>query len=136
MKILVTGSRDWTDRKVILDALMNATRITDEGPIVVIQGGAAGADRIANVIATSHCWQPATLRANWNAYGNAAGHIRNSAMVFLMLPVEYGDVCLAFINPCIKVDCPVPQPHDSHGVANCISQARKAGIPVREYRNG
>jgi hypothetical protein len=129
----VTGSRNWTSREIIAGALTDATRIITPGPIVVIEGGAKGADAIARIEANSRGWHVATVRAIWGFYGNAAGHIRDAAMLHLGAEANYW---LAFINPCIKKDCPVQEPHDSHGAAGCVKHAKASGIEVREYRNG
>ncbi len=137
MRILVTGSRDWTDRRIIAGALDDAVRFAPmcEGPIIVIEGGAAGADTLARIAATARGWQVATMKANWNDFGKTAGHIRNNAMVYLMQPAAPGDICLAFINACIKKGCPEPQPHDSHGVTHCMTAAKRTGMKVEEYRS-
>lgn len=134
MIIGVTGSRDWTSREIIRGAFDEATRIITPGPIVIIEGGAKGGDTLCRIEANSRGWHVATVRAIWGFYGSReAGHIRNDAMLHLGAEANYW---LAFINPCIKKDCPVPRPHDSHGSRQCASAARLAGIDVREYRNG
>ena len=131
MKILITGSRDWTDREKIAKALTELTRTASmyKGSVVVIEGGAAGADRLCRLEARSRGWHTATVEALWGHYGKSAGHIRNDVMVSLE-----PHICGAFIRPCIKKDCPVPVPHDSHGVSDCIDRVKAAGIPLTEYR--
>jgi hypothetical protein len=136
MIIGVTGSRNWRSREIISQAFDEA--ITDFGdpayPNIVITGGAAGADTICFMEAVFRGWHPATIPANWGFYGRKmAGHIRNDAMIYLG---RSADAWLGFINPCIRKDCPIPEPHDSHGTAQCLGSARKAGISVKEYRNG
>lgn len=136
MIIGVTGSRDWTDRKKISDAFDDAVaaRPDDHGPMIVIEGGAPGADTLCRAEANSRGWHAATVKALWGYYGNGAGHIRNDVMIYLG---KDADVWLAFINPCIKEDCPERgKPHDSHGTAGCAERAEAAGITVRRYRNG
>lgn len=133
MIIGVTGSRTWRSREIIAKALDEA--LADFGnPAhlnVVIEGGAAGADAICRIEATSRGWHVATMRAIWGFYGQyRAGHIRNDAMTYLGM---HADAWLAFANPCEKKDCMIPEPHDSHGTSQCIQSARKAGIEVRTY---
>lgn len=127
----VTGSRDWASRKAIATAFDEAAAdFCDPAyPVVVIEGGAKGADAICRIEATSRGWHAATVRAIWGL-GKHAGNIRNDAMVYLG---RNADAWLAFVNPCIKKDCIIPQPHDSHGTAGCITAALRAGIEVRRY---
>jgi YspA, cpYpsA-related SLOG family len=132
----VTGSRDWRSREIISRAFDEA--FTDFGdpayPDIIIEGGAGGADAICRIEANSRGWHVATVRAIWGFYGpQKAGHIRNDAMIYLGMNA---DAWLGFINPCIRKDCPLPKPHDSHGTSQCLGSARKAGISVREYRDG
>jgi hypothetical protein len=46
-RLLITGSRDWTDRQVIRDALAEAWAELRPGEIVLVHGAARGADSIA-----------------------------------------------------------------------------------------
>ena len=138
MRILITGSRDWTDRDVIETAIEDVLRIASspDGPVIVILGDCAGADRMASAIAIARGWHTVTVPANWVYHGRKAGFIRNAAMVSLMRPASE-DICLAFINPCGSENCSaLNRAHDSHGTADCVKSARAAGIAVREYRNG
>jgi hypothetical protein len=131
MRILVTGSRNWTSQEIISDAFDDAVGEfpDDNSPMIVIEGGAAGADMTSRNEAIGRGWHVARVNALWGIYGKSAGHLRNGAMVSLE-----PHVCLAFIKPCFKEDCPVKEPHDSHGVTDCLEKAKKAGIPVKEYR--
>lgn len=127
MRILVTGSRDWDDWRIMGLALSEAAE--DALGVSVVHGGARGADAMAGAVATARGWLTEVYRADWDTYGRQAGFIRNQAMVDLG-----ADICLAFVMPCLK--CPQPQypPHDSHGTADCMARTRRAGIPVRVYR--
>jgi hypothetical protein len=120
VRILVTGSRDWTDARVVEVALRAAWfefgRYSHPSGLTVVHGGAAGADRIAAAIAESVDWRTELHRADWATYGKAAGPIRNQAMV------DAGaDLVLAF---------PIGA---SIGTRDCIRRAEAAGIPVRVY---
>lgn len=130
MRVLVTGSRDWTDLAAIAYALLDVTALVPDVYVTVVHGGARGADTLADEAAETCGWlrEPHSLtRADWNRDGSQAGHIRNQLMVNLG-----ADVCLAFVMPCAKVNCWI-EPHDSHGTADCIARAKRAGIPVRTY---
>jgi hypothetical protein len=132
VRVLVTGSRSLADREKVAAGLTEATATASmyKGGIVIIVGGAVGADTLCRLEAWSRGWHVATVKALWGSYGNSAGHIRNDAMVTALEP----HACAAFIGECIKEECPVPRPHDSHGVSDCIRKARNAGIPLWEYR--
>lgn len=129
MRILVTGSRDWSSWATVTWALKDAVSGRDDEPITVIHGGCpSGADEAADVIGSCAGYLIEIHEANWRANGKAAGFIRNQEMV------DVGaDICLAFLMPCKKSGCRKP-PHDSHGTADCVKRARAAGIHVREYR--
>lgn len=130
LRILITGSRDWTNKHAIAQALLKA--IGDYGPhlivddpqlytrvlwdqITVIHGGARGADRLAGHVAQNWRMNVDVVPADWDRHGRAAGHIRNQAMV------DAGaHVCLAF---------PLGE---SRGTRDCMRRAHAAGIPVVE----
>lgn len=127
MRILVTGSRDWTDERAVARALDSAARPGEL--IIVVHGGARGADLLAEEHARERGWVVEEHQADWAALGNSAGCVRNQEMV------DTGpDVCLAFIKPCRKAGCGKPKPHDSHGVSDCMKRARAANITTEEYR--
>jgi hypothetical protein len=115
-RILVTGSRDWDDPKVIYRALGEARGDTPHDRVVLVHGGARGADAMAARYAEAMDWGVEACEADWQRHGKAAGFIRNAEMVSLG-----ADVCLAFIR------------NSSRGATHCADAAEKAGIPVRRY---
>lgn len=117
MRILVTGSRDWDDRATIYRALEEARGDTPHDQMVLVEGGATGADSIALAYAESMDWGIEEHRAKWPVYGRRAGIIRNVEMV------DAGaDICLAFIKD------------NSPGATHCAGYAEATGIPVKRYR--
>lgn len=124
LRILVTGSRLWTDRTTIYLAIVGAlSRHISTGPAVLIHGGARGADMVAHDVwmqlrsgRTERLAIPEVYDANWDAYGKAAGHIRNKQMV-----ATGATVCLAFLKG------------ESKGTRGCVELARRAGIQVISY---
>lgn len=112
MKILVTGSRDWTDRKTLQDAL----REYNAADNILIEGGAKGADRIAREFAEDCVWSIMTVLAQWEKYGKSAGPTRNREMLDMQ-----PDIVLAFPTK------------DSKGTIDCINQAIWRQIPVEIY---
>lgn len=121
MRILITGSRDWTDSDVILDAIRDAIAdyawgsLLDETMIVSGQCP-TGADHMAEEIARKNGIRLELHPADWNQYGKAAGFRRNAEMVALG-----ADVCLAFIK------------NESKGATMTADLAEKAGIPVHRF---
>lgn len=120
-RILITGSRTWTNMQVMRNELVRAYReLNDGGPMILVHGGAAGADTMAGQI-----WQSARLpvevhEAQWKTNGvffSGAGRYRNQKMVDLG-----ADLCLAFIK------------NNSRGASHCAQLAEDAGIPVRIFR--
>ncbi len=85
MKVLITGSRHWSDKEAIERAMARAN------PDTIIEGGAPGADAIAKEYARRKSIKVVEVKAEWDRYGNRAGPIRNSAMI-AMKP----DLVLAF----------------------------------------
>jgi hypothetical protein len=109
-RILVTGSRDWTDTHTIRKMLET---LMPDGTL--IHGGCRGADMIADTEGKLQGMAVVCMRADWNRHGPAAGPIRNSAMLALE-----PDAVWAF--------------HDdlehSRGTRDTVRKARRKGIPV------
>ena len=112
MKVLVTGDRNWTNKKVILRELKKI-----KGLELVIEGGARGADTLAAECAQELGVPVCIFPANWNYYHRAAGPIRNDWML------KYGqsDLVLAFHN---DLD-------NSKGTKDMVSKAKAAGVKVK-----
>ena len=85
MIALFFGSRNWTDRERI------AVDIADlPADAIVVSGGAPGADTLADVEAQKRGLHVATVRAQWERFGRAAGPRRNAAMLLLRPDIAYG----------------------------------------------
>ncbi|MGY1946661.1 SLOG family protein [Nocardia asiatica] len=135
-RLLVTGSRNWTDRDRIRDGLRQAWRQLQPGPIVLIHGAARGADLLAADIWTGGGLPDEPHPAKWDqpcgpscthrkerdgrAYYTCAGGLRNQLMVDLG-----ADLCIAF-----------PMGDGWSGTRDCMARAVKAGIEVREFAAG
>lgn len=120
--ILVCGGRDYADAaKVdeVLGTVLVRAAMAHPGvdrPMVVRHGDATGADRLAKE------WCEANgvpddpfpvVMSEWRMYGKSAGPIRNARMI---AEPPKPDLVVAFPG--------------GAGTADCVRQAREAGIPV------
>ncbi|MBM4707949.1 DUF2493 domain-containing protein [Rhodococcus hoagii] len=116
-RILVTGSRDWTNEAIMRSALGDAwLRAGQSDDAILVHGAARGADSLAARLWEEGGFRTEAYPARWNQYGKAAGFIRNKLMVDLG-----ADECIAF---------PLGI---SRGTRSCMTLARAAGIPVYDY---
>lgn len=89
-RVLVCGGRNFNDMARVfgwLDAVHAAAPIT-----TLIQGGAAGADRLGLDWAKARGVPYLTFMADWKRYGRAAGPMRNAHMLTIGKP----DLVVAF----------------------------------------
>jgi predicted Rossmann-fold nucleotide-binding protein len=112
--ILVCGGRGYTDQAHV-DKTLDAARAHYGGDLLVVQGGATGADRCAARWATSRGQHYAHIPALWGRYAKGAGPKRNTAMVALAPALS---ACLAFPG--------------GTGTADMVAKARQAGVPTYE----
>jgi len=114
-RVLVTGSRDWADFRLVRDEL--AKLMEPNNHLTVVHGACpTGADAAADLWAQQNAFINERHPADWKTYGKAAGFRRNAEMVALG-----ADVCLAFIR------------NGSKGATHTADLAEKAGIPVRRF---
>ncbi len=114
-RILITGSRNWTNIEAIRVAL-NAQHALLGSATLVSGACPTGADAIAETHWRSLGLPIERHSADWRKHGKAAGPIRNNHMVALG-----ADICLAFIAS------------NSKGATQCANAAEKANIPVIRY---
>lgn len=116
-KVLVCGSRDYTDQDRIYEVLdAYHARI---GPwLLIISGGARGADEIAEDWARSRKVDHLTLYAKWDTDGKGAGPIRNRRMA-----AKRPKLVLAFSR---DFDA-------SRGTSDMIKVAEKLNIKVKRF---
>jgi hypothetical protein len=108
-RVIVCGSRTWRDADAIHRELFSLPRDT-----TIVHGDAPGADRLAKKIAVGLGLILEPHRAEWGAYGKAAGAIRNREMASLG-----ADLCIAFWDGA------------STGTRNMMEHAERYEIPVK-----
>ena len=125
-RVLITGSREWSNRTIMQDALREIRVRADGKRMVIIQGEARGADRMAKGFAMrSDNADYEGYPANWGSrsagtYRPDAGLKRNQEMV------DTGaDVCVAFLI----------REYENVGTRDCMKRAADAGIEVVEVWN-
>ena len=111
MKIVVCGSRDWTDSEKVLNRLARLTSMHT----VIITGGARGADTVAHEAAKKLAMETLVIPADWARMGKSAGPVRNRAMLD-----QNPDLVIAFHHELSK----------SKGTIDCILEANRRGITV------
>lgn len=121
MRVLVCGGRDfeteddqvrmWTELDLLLADVGGPDRM------MVIQGGAFGADALAVEWCKRYSVPWSTFPADWSRHGNSAGPIRNRRMLVDGRP----DLVIAFPG--------------GRGTANMVDQATKAGVRVLDLRS-
>lgn len=116
MIIVVTGGRTFGIKKK-LDETLN--RYFGQA-MMIVHGGAPGADMLAGVWAQSLFVPCLKVPANWALQGRAAGPIRNREM--LIMAVKIAKV--------MKTYAKVIAFEGGKGTANCIATAEELGIEV------
>ncbi len=152
-RILVTGPRDFDDDAFVIGALERLEAEQSRTPTLVVGDCPEGVDRIATDWANAApSWRVEVFRAAWDDcvptcppyphrfsrrpgdifhpgtlhdYCPGAGPRRNGAAV-----ASGAGLCLAVIVPCTRPKCATRPQHGTHGTADCIRQARRAGIPI------
>jgi hypothetical protein len=110
-RVIVTGSRSWTDRAAIEEVIKELPLGT-----VIIHGDCkTGADAIADEVARAYGLTVEKFPADWKTHGLKAGPLRNTEMVAKSNATE------AHAFPL----------DNSRGTFDCMRKLDKAGIPLR-----
>lgn len=118
-RLLITGSRTWTDRGAIRDALRDWWDSTGRNPEAILVSGSCpkGVDRICEEVWEHNGLTVERHPAKWRKPDGSkdwkAGFTRNEVMVDTK-----PDKVIAFIH------------NGSNGTAHCIRYARKQGLEV------
>ena len=112
-RVVVCGSRHWTDYNYILDALKLYR------PKVVVEGGAPGADLLARKAALELGMEVEQFDADWKHKGPSAGPERNTEM----LTTGHPDLVLVFSDEM------------GPGTSDTVNKALFAGIPFLVFQH-
>ena len=116
IRLLVTGSRTWTDEMTIRNTMTDLNqRVSTPLPAFTLVTGACpdGADAMALEIAKELNWDVDSYPADWDTYGRTAGFRRNIEMV-----ESHIALCYAFVMD------------ESSGTTHCLHAARWRKIPT------
>ena len=111
MKVLICGSRNFSDKQLIRSVIMQLPKDT-----VIIQGGARGADHMAKLYALERGMIVEEYLPNWDELGKKAGPLRNQEMIDKGHP----DKVIAFFYDM----------ENSKGTWDMIRRSEKANIPI------
>ena len=128
-RVMVTGSRTFTDRDVAERALKPHY---EPGAVLVSGACKDGADALAEEIWTAWGGEVEQHPAVWYPAGKldrAAGFKRNTTMA-----ASRPGVCVALEDDCADPACRRTDPHVSHGTAHAASEAERFGVPVEHHR--
>lgn len=110
-RLMITGSRTWDDKEVIVHELLFIAKKYKN--VVLVSGHAIGADRLAEEVAVGLGWVVEIHEPDWKV-GKSAGYKRNTTML------ETGvQAVLAFHKD------------ESRGTADAIKKAKDRNIPTR-----
>ncbi len=109
--LVVSGSRNFSSPSIIAKHLQQA--LQKQPNLVLVSGGAKGADRLVQQWAATHHVPCMVVPAKWHRFGKAAGPIRNNFMLAM------GHGLLAF---------PLAS---SKGTFSVIKTAKKLGLPIK-----
>jgi hypothetical protein len=108
MKTIIAGSRTITDFALVANAIKaSGFKITE-----VVSGGCSGPDQLGERWAALNNVPVKVFPADWEAYGKAAGPMRNERMA------AYADALIACFDG------------KSRGTANMIEHARERGLRI------
>lgn len=114
-RLLITGSRTWTDKDTIWAALRNYKAQFTQ-PVLISGHCPMGADAIAEIAAKELGYAIELYPARWRLYGKSAGFRRNALMVSRDITH-----CFAFIR------------NNSAGATHCLGLVNAANIPTKVW---
>lgn len=128
-RLIIAGSRNYSNAKFLVQSVDKMLiRVKDTHDIVIISGGAKGADTMGEKYAKLRGYKMKQFQANWDTHGKSAGHIRNKEMANYVSENKISDTpyggCLIFYEG-----------KESTGSKNMFDLAKKMGIPTKSFIN-
>jgi len=80
MKVVIFGSRNFTDIRLIITAICHQQKFLLSDITEIISGGAKGIDSLAEQFAKENFIKFKEFPADWDMYGKSAGYKRNEEM--------------------------------------------------------
>jgi hypothetical protein len=116
MNIAIVGSRNFNNYDYMKSSFLEQVGSDlNNTEIIIVSGGAKGADALAEKIAKDFSLETMIFPAEWKKFGKSAGFIRNTTIV------ENADMILAF---------PIGE---SRGTWDTIRKGQAKGIPVHIF---
>lgn len=118
IKVIIAGSRNFYDYDIVEDTVVSyfMSRGILKENVEIISGGARGADSLGEQLAKSYGLKLTIFPAQWDAYGKAAGMIRNKEMADYAIENSDKAILFAFWNG------------QSRGTKGMIDIAKRCGI--------
>lgn len=113
-RVIIAGSRNFNDFELLEKKMLFF--LQNKKNVVVLCGGARGADELGRQFAEKHGFMIEMFPADWKKFGKRAGVVRNREMA------QSASGCVVFWNG------------SSRGSANMIEEAKRAGVPLRVVR--
>lgn len=110
MNVIIAGSRDFNNYELLKKEC--DTYLSTYKNVVIISGGARGADSLGERYAKERGYEIDRYPANWDEFGKSAGYIRNTEMA------DNADILIAFWD------------YKSKGTKHMIDIAKKKGLMV------
>ena len=119
MRVIIAGSRGFFDWRLLCKKVGTILKNIPQEEIVIITGGANGADKLGKKYADLMGYRHEEYLADWTAHNRKAGVIRNREMA------EEADALICFWDG------------ESRGSKDMISVAEKKGLKTRVimYKN-
>jgi hypothetical protein len=111
MNLAIIGSRNFTDEKLFKEKIIPILAHLEE-EVVIISGGAKGADTLAENYANQNNLKMIVIKPDWKKYGRGAGIVRNTEII------NQSDMVIAFWDG------------QSKGTKDSVSKAKKLGKVV------
>lgn len=113
-KVVIFGGREFEDYDAFIEEVVDILDKLELSPdkVEIVEGGARGADRLAQYFTSDFNIQHKLFKADWDNLGKGAGHIRNREMA------KYSDFGIGFWDG------------KSKGTQNMIQTMEKLGKKV------